>query len=94
MEQHKGQHNECAECALWELTSPNRHRDTLTSEAGRETAEFDRLRAVNAKLLTALEYTTAFLSGIIEGERIPTGIKASARVQIDIARAAIEEAKK
>jgi hypothetical protein len=54
------------------------------------------VRAVNnhAKLLAALEYTTAFLTGVIEGERIPTGIKASARVQIAAARAAIEEAKK
>ncbi len=52
------------------------------------------LRAVNAQLLAALEYTTAFLSGIIEGERIPTGIKASARVQITAARNVIKEAKK
>jgi hypothetical protein len=52
------------------------------------------LRAVNAKLLRVLEYTTAFLSGIIEGERIPTGIKASARIQIAAARAVIKETKK
>ncbi|KKN34507.1 hypothetical protein LCGC14_0793020 [marine sediment metagenome] len=36
----------------------------MTAEARREKAEADRLRAVNAKLLKALEQATLFIEGV------------------------------
>jgi hypothetical protein len=54
--------------------------------------EAERLRAVNTKLLEALEYTTAVLAGVMD--ILPLGVQASARVQVEAARAVIEEARK